>query len=119
MRGRVSNTAVEELDESAISALISFFQTLDKWDLEAKSNGKLCSYVSSQYSLALLHREYKQAKNAQLIPLPLVTRKVRDISAYLVLLSPLAYFMNCMKLPKEIREMFRRQARLAERNAWM
>ena len=38
--GRVSNTAVEELDESAISALISFFQTLDKWDLEAKSNGK-------------------------------------------------------------------------------
>lgn len=37
--GRVSNTDVEDLDESAISALIGFFQTLDKWDLEAKSNG--------------------------------------------------------------------------------
>jgi hypothetical protein len=38
--GRVSNTAAEELDEGAISALINFFQKLDKWDLEAKSNGK-------------------------------------------------------------------------------
>ena len=38
--GQVSNTAVEELDESAISALIGFFQTLDKWDLEAKGNGE-------------------------------------------------------------------------------
>lgn len=38
--GRVSNTAVEDLDESATSALIGFFQTLDEWDLEVKSNGK-------------------------------------------------------------------------------
>ena len=37
---RVASTAVEDLDESAISALIGFFQILDKWDLEAKSNGK-------------------------------------------------------------------------------
>lgn len=38
--GPVSKTTIEELDESAISALIDFFQKLDKWDLEAKSNGK-------------------------------------------------------------------------------
>lgn len=31
----------DELDESAISALISFFKTLDKWDLEANRNGKI------------------------------------------------------------------------------
>ena len=34
------NTAVEDLDESAIPVLIGFFQTLDEWDLEVKSNGK-------------------------------------------------------------------------------
>lgn len=38
--GPVSKTTIEELDESAISALIGFFQRLDNWDLEAKSNGK-------------------------------------------------------------------------------
>lgn len=37
---RVSKITMEELDESAISALIGFFQKLDRWDLEAKSNGK-------------------------------------------------------------------------------
>ncbi|HWC19260.1 MAG TPA: hypothetical protein VG498_19770, partial [Terriglobales bacterium] len=31
----------DELDESALSALISFFKTLDKWDLEAKRNDKI------------------------------------------------------------------------------
>ncbi len=36
----VANTAVQELDESAISALIGFFQILNKWDLEVKRNGK-------------------------------------------------------------------------------
>ena len=39
--GRVSNTTAEELDENAISALIGFFQTLDSWDLEAKSNSEV------------------------------------------------------------------------------
>jgi hypothetical protein len=39
-RGGVPNTVLEELDESAISVLIGFFQTLDKWNLEAQSNGK-------------------------------------------------------------------------------
>lgn len=38
--GQASNTAVEELNEGATSALINFFQKLDQWDLEAKSNGK-------------------------------------------------------------------------------
>lgn len=38
--GPVSQTTIGELDESAISALIGFFQRLDNWDLEAKSNGK-------------------------------------------------------------------------------
>ena len=38
--GRASNTAVEDLDESAIPVLIGFFQKLDEWDLEVKSNGK-------------------------------------------------------------------------------
>ena len=38
--GRVPNTAVEELDQGAISALIGFFQKLDNWDSEAKSNRK-------------------------------------------------------------------------------
>ena len=38
--GRASNAAVEDVDESAISALIGFFQKLDKWDLEAKGNGE-------------------------------------------------------------------------------
>jgi hypothetical protein len=38
--GRVSNTVIEELDESAISALIGFFQKLNEWYLEVKSNGK-------------------------------------------------------------------------------
>jgi hypothetical protein len=33
-------------------------------------------------------------------------------SAYLDLLSPLAYAMKCMKLPEEIREMFRRQGKI-------
>ena len=37
---RIASTALEDLDESAIAALIGFFQSLDKWDLEAKSNGK-------------------------------------------------------------------------------
>ena len=38
-----------------------------------------------------------------------------DESAYLDLLSPLAYPMKCMKLPEEIREMFRRQGRIGGR----
>lgn len=32
---------IDELDENALSVLISFFKTLDKWDLEAKRNGKI------------------------------------------------------------------------------
>lgn len=39
--GRVPNTVLEDLDESAISVLINFFQTLDNWDLEAKGNGEV------------------------------------------------------------------------------
>jgi len=35
------SAGTDELDESAISALISFFKTLDKWDLEANRNGKI------------------------------------------------------------------------------
>jgi len=31
----------DALDASALSALISFFKTLDKWDLEANRNGKI------------------------------------------------------------------------------
>jgi len=31
----------DELDDSALSALICFFKTLDKWDLEANRNGKI------------------------------------------------------------------------------
>ena len=32
---------INELDESSLSALIGFFKTLDKWDLEANRNGKI------------------------------------------------------------------------------
>ena len=32
---------VDALDDSAISALIGFFKTLDQWDLEAKRNDKI------------------------------------------------------------------------------
>ena len=39
--GQGVSAEVDELDESAISALISFFKTLDKWDLEANRNGKI------------------------------------------------------------------------------
>jgi hypothetical protein len=36
-----ASTEIDELDESALSALIGFFKTLDKWDLEAKRNDKI------------------------------------------------------------------------------
>ena len=35
------SAGIDELDESALSALIGFFKTLDKWDLEANRNGKI------------------------------------------------------------------------------
>jgi hypothetical protein len=35
------SAGIDELDESALSALIGFFKTLDKWDLEAKRNEKI------------------------------------------------------------------------------
>lgn len=89
--GRVSNTAVEELDESAISALINFFQTLDRLGFEGEKQWL------SNVAMALL----------------IFDRKGRnEESAYLDLLSPLAYAMGCMKLPEEIREMFRRQGKI-------
>lgn len=40
------------------------------------------------------------------------TKEKDEGSAYLDLLSPLAYCVKCMKLPEEIREMFRRQGKI-------